>query len=182
MAAGSTIWAGKRFYQRHDVHMIDFYYWDISGLVRVWKTLIWASVSSLSRQPVTPKVAVPLVISPISATKCPLLMTCSTCVWLASKPTGGVLELGFDYGRANARDGYSTADDATKDGMMFTAEHTQSIFNGYNKFVVQYATDSMTAPDNGTATGRSNGASINNNGSMLRLLDHGAIDFNDTGA
>lgn len=28
---GSTIWAGKRFYQRHDVHMIDFYYWDISG-------------------------------------------------------------------------------------------------------------------------------------------------------
>ncbi|WP_176203892.1 carbohydrate porin, partial [Salmonella enterica] len=25
------IWAGKRFYQRHDVHMIDFYYWDISG-------------------------------------------------------------------------------------------------------------------------------------------------------
>jgi maltoporin len=25
---GSTIWAGKR-YQRHDVHMIDFYYWDI---------------------------------------------------------------------------------------------------------------------------------------------------------
>lgn len=27
----STIWAGKRFYQRHDVHMIDFYYWDISG-------------------------------------------------------------------------------------------------------------------------------------------------------
>ena len=28
---GSTLWAGKRFYQRHDVHMIDFYYWDISG-------------------------------------------------------------------------------------------------------------------------------------------------------
>ncbi|MDN6072142.1 MAG: carbohydrate porin, partial [Enterobacterales bacterium] len=30
-APGSTLWAGKRFYQRHDVHMIDFYYWDISG-------------------------------------------------------------------------------------------------------------------------------------------------------
>jgi len=28
---GANIWAGKRFYQRHDVHMIDFYYWDISG-------------------------------------------------------------------------------------------------------------------------------------------------------
>ena len=28
---GANLWAGKRFYQRHDVHMIDFYYWDISG-------------------------------------------------------------------------------------------------------------------------------------------------------
>ena len=27
----ATLWAGKRFYQRHDVHMNDFYYWDISG-------------------------------------------------------------------------------------------------------------------------------------------------------
>lgn len=44
---GSTIWAGKRFYQRHDVHMIDFYYWDISGLVPVLKTSIWASVNCL---------------------------------------------------------------------------------------------------------------------------------------
>ena len=25
------LWAGKRFYQRHDIHMNDFYYWDISG-------------------------------------------------------------------------------------------------------------------------------------------------------
>lgn len=38
---GSTIWAGKRFYQRHDVHMIDFYYWDISGLVRSGKHRCW---------------------------------------------------------------------------------------------------------------------------------------------
>jgi len=27
----ATIWAGKRFYQRQDVHMIDFFYWDVSG-------------------------------------------------------------------------------------------------------------------------------------------------------
>ena len=31
MAARLHHLAGKRFYQRHDVHMIDFYYWDISG-------------------------------------------------------------------------------------------------------------------------------------------------------
>lgn len=28
---GGSIWAGKRFYERNDVHMTDFYYWDTSG-------------------------------------------------------------------------------------------------------------------------------------------------------
>jgi maltoporin len=28
---GMTFWAGHRFYQRHDVHINDFYYWDMSG-------------------------------------------------------------------------------------------------------------------------------------------------------
>jgi len=27
----STVWMGRRFYQRHDTHMIDFYYWNNSG-------------------------------------------------------------------------------------------------------------------------------------------------------
>lgn len=27
----SNLWAGKKFYQRHDIHMADFYYWDLSG-------------------------------------------------------------------------------------------------------------------------------------------------------
>ena len=26
--AGSKVWAGKRFYRRHDVHITDFFYWD----------------------------------------------------------------------------------------------------------------------------------------------------------
>lgn len=28
---GASVWAGKRFYDRNDVHMTDFYYWDASG-------------------------------------------------------------------------------------------------------------------------------------------------------
>ena len=28
---GATLWAGKRYYQRHDVHINDYYYWDVSG-------------------------------------------------------------------------------------------------------------------------------------------------------
>ncbi len=28
---GVTVWAGKRFYMRNDVHINDWYYWDVSG-------------------------------------------------------------------------------------------------------------------------------------------------------
>lgn len=59
---GSTIWAGKRFYQRHDVHMIDFYYWIFLVLVPVWKTSMLASVNSLWQQPAPLK----LVVLPLS--------------------------------------------------------------------------------------------------------------------
>lgn len=62
---------------------------------------------------------------------------------------GGTLELGVDYGRANLRDNYRLVDGASKDGWLFTAEHTQSVLKGFNKFVVQYATDSMTSQGKG---------------------------------
>ncbi len=28
---GMTFWAGHRFYRRHDIHITDFFYWDMSG-------------------------------------------------------------------------------------------------------------------------------------------------------
>jgi maltoporin len=28
---GATVWVGKRYYHRNDVHIIDFFYWDVSG-------------------------------------------------------------------------------------------------------------------------------------------------------
>jgi len=37
---GASVWAGKRFYERNDVHITDFYYWDTSGYgigVQGWK-------------------------------------------------------------------------------------------------------------------------------------------------
>ncbi len=69
----------------------------------------------------------------------------------------------------------ASEDGASKDGWMWTGEHTQSIWGGFNKFVVQYATDAMTSWN----SGHSQGTSIDNNGSMIRVLDHGAMDFND---
>lgn len=76
---------------------------------------------------------------------------------------------------------------------MFTAEHTQSMLKGYNKFVVQYATDAMTTQGKGIPQGSFTGNNydkdaeigvvnnkINNNGSLVRILDHGAISLGDS--
>ncbi|XXN66094.1 maltoporin (plasmid) [Enterobacter ludwigii] len=175
---GSTIWAGKRFYQRHDVHMIDFYYWDISGPgagledvdLGFGKLSFAATRSSEAGGSYT-----------FSSDQIRDYATSTANdvfdVRLGGLETNpnGVLELGVDYGRANARDGYRLEDDASKDGWMFTAEHTQSMMKGYNKFVLQYATDALTSQGKGLPQG----TNINNSGSMYRVLDHGAITLAD---
>ncbi len=173
---GSTIWAGKRFYQRHDVHMIDFYYWDISGPgagledvdLGFGKLSFAATRYSEAGGSYT-----------FSSDRIRDFATSTANdvfdVRLAGLETNtdGVLELGVDYGRANARDDYRLEDGASKDGWMFTAEHTQSMLKGYNKFVLQYATDALTSQGKGVPQG----TSLNNNGDMYRILDHGAISM-----
>ena len=178
---GSTIWAGKRFYQRHDVHMIDFYYWDISGPgaglenidVGFGKLSLAATRSSESggsatfadRDALGNRVYDNIVPNDVFDVR---------LAQMEINP-GGTLELGVDYGHTNVPDNYYLQPDASKDGWMLTAEHTQSILKGYNKFVLQYATDAMTSNGKGVPQG----GSINNDGSMWRVLDHGAVSLAD---
>ncbi|HEB4874487.1 TPA: maltoporin [Kluyvera ascorbata F0526] len=196
---GSTIWAGKRFYQRHDVHMIDFYYWDISGPGAGIENidLGFGKLSLAATRSQEAGGSYTFSSQNIYDTSKDTANDVFD-VRLAGLQTNpdGVLELGVDYGRANTTDDYRLADGASKDGWMFTAEHTQSMLKGYNKFVVQYATDAMTTQGKGIPQG-SYGATysvtddatdttthyvdsnINNNGKMWRLLDHGAISVTD---
>nr|WP_114192452.1 maltoporin [Edaphovirga cremea] len=175
---GSTIWAGKRFYQRHDVHMIDFYYWDISGPGAGLENidLGFGKLSLAATRNTESGGSYGFIREPGDTGDKTANDVYDVRLGGLQLNPGGTLELGVDYGRANERDDFVLDDDASKDGVMLTAEHTQSIYSGYNKFVVQYATDSMTSYN----SGHSEGASVNNNGNMIRVLDHGAIDFNDT--
>lgn len=173
---GAVLWAGKRFYQRHDVHMNDFYYWDISGPgaglenidIGLGKLSIAATRNEeangmegyLNRQ--REKLAVIDDLFDLRLAE------------LQVNP-GGTLELGASYGRANVQDGFHLTQGASKTGWMLTAEHVQNIGDGKNTAVVQYATDALSSQGNG----RAEGASVSNNGSLLRLLDHGAVDIND---
>ena len=87
------------------------------------------------------------------------------------------MEFGFDYGNAHKKDNaHYTYDQATKNGYMFTVEHTQgNFFGGFNKFTVQYAKDSMTSRNNGHAQG----SLASNKGDMLRLINQGVVQASD---
>ncbi|MCG0457953.1 maltoporin [Enterobacter cloacae complex sp. ECC445] len=179
---GSTIWAGKRFYQRHDVHMIDFYYWDISGpgagienidlgfgklsLAATRSSEAGGSATFADRDALGNRIYDNLVPNDVFDVRLAQMQV----------NEGGTLEFGVDYGHTNIPDEYYLQPGASKDGWMFTAEHTQSMLKGFNKFVLQYATDSMTS----NGKGRPEGGSINNNGDMWRVLDHGAISLGDS--
>jgi len=174
---GSTIWAGKRFYQRHDVH-IDLGFGKLSlAVTRSTEAGGSSTFSSNNIYDYNKKTANDVFDVRLGQ--------------MEVNP-GGTLELGVDYGRANTRDGeYLNNATATKDGWMFTAEHVQSMLKGYNKFVVQYGTDALTSQGKGLSQGGgvgidtnsdfpNNAYNTNNNGSLLRILDHGAISLGDS--
>lgn len=175
---GADIWAGKRFYKRHDIHMIDFYYWDISGPgTGIDDIDLGFGKLSLAATRASETGGSYNFISNQQRKYADRTANDTYDVRLSNLEVnpGGVLELGLDYGRANPSDGYHLENDASKNGWMMTAEHTQSVLNGFNKFAVQYATDAMTSQGKGVAQG----SSINNGGKLWRFIDHGGISLGD---
>ncbi|EOI5820945.1 maltoporin [Cronobacter malonaticus] len=179
---GANIWAGKRFYQRHDVHMIDFYYWDISGPgagienidLGVGKLSLAATRST--EQGGSSAFGDRDATTGIRTYNNEVPNDVFDVRWAGIETNpNGALELGVDYGHTNIPDDYYLQPGASKDGWMFTAEHTQTIGTGFNKFVVQYATDSMISQGKGQARG----GAVDNDGSLIRILDHGSISMGD---
>ncbi|WP_251975744.1 maltoporin [Salinicola avicenniae] len=176
----ASLWAGKRFYKRHDIHMNDFYYWDVSG-PGVGISDIDVGTGALSfawtrsegnddGDGLFPDAGQQISDDTLDAR------------WsgIPVNP-GGSLELGLDYGRSSLPDWQQDYyDDQGVDydegdkGWMATLEHTQSDwFGGSNKFVVQYATDGIITRD-GNAVGRGTGT-LRQEGSMWRVIDQGQV-------
>ncbi|WP_295580519.1 maltoporin LamB [uncultured Lamprocystis sp.] len=181
----SNLWAGKRFYQRHDIHMADFYYWDLSGPgvgLEYWTlgpgdlSLAWVRntdgpwVNGQGTEFYNDDIVRPNVINNVLSTRYANLTT----------NKDGSLELGVEYGTAdltNDQDSVTARVLASgeierlepfeyNNGWLFTAEHTQgNWFGGFNKFIAQYATGSMAA------TGNNNTHSSSNAGADFYGLD-----------
>lgn len=134
----AVIWGGKRYYQRHDLHIIDTKYWNISG-----------SGAGVENYTVGPG-AVSLAWIRGDANDVDYRVDGDNDVninyidlrYAGWKPwSGSWTEFGIDYAMPNPTDkqknygGLYEADN----GVMLTGEISQDMFGGYNKLVLQYA-------------------------------------------
>lgn len=176
-APEATLWAGKRFYQRHDIHLTDFYYWDVSGAgagienINVGPgklSLAWTR-SDRDDAFVQPDVengeAVNGNIFDIRYAGIPL--------W-----DGTTLEVGADYYMANLTDDQDDAGYPDDDGVLLTAEMTSNVMGGFNKFVLQYGTEGYAHALRYTGAGNWYGLeNSGEDGKAFRIIDHGVVSF-----
>ncbi|MGC4001202.1 MAG: carbohydrate porin [Anaeromyxobacter sp.] len=156
----ATVWVGKRYYQRQDVHIIDFYYWDVSGFgggiedvdlgfgklsLAVFQNKDFAGEGSEPRRAVwRPDVRITGV--PVNP--------------------GGFLEAGVMLAYLSETSEVKT-EGAQKLSPWFTVQHVQTnLFGGFNKLAVQYAT--------GNANGMNPYPSTGNDSDVkrLRVIEH----------
>ncbi|WP_104202621.1 maltoporin [Billgrantia saliphila] len=172
---GATLWAGKRFYRRHDVHINDFFYWDSTGpgagiedidLGTGKLHLAWMRATSVD------DTEYPDADNRISNDTLDLR-------W-SDIPVNadGTLVVGYNYGRAQlseAQEAYYGDSEAER-GHMVTVQHQQNNwFGGTNKLALQYATDGII--NTGTGQGRMN-AGVSTDvpgGEMWRVINHGNV-------
>ncbi|MDK9775693.1 MULTISPECIES: maltoporin [unclassified Vibrio] len=185
-APEATLWAGKRFYQRHDVHLSDFYYWNISGA--------GAGIENVEAGPGKLSVAwVRNDRNDMGAT--PDEGNVSSVPWqtgdavnvntfdvrYAGLPVweNGSLEVGLDYAMVNETESASAAAKDAKDGVMFTAELTQGLDSGFNKTVFQYGTEGYSKIFAFYGDGSWYGAEAKDGASGYRLINWGVIGMGE---
>lgn len=163
---GATLWAGKRYYQRHDVHQLDLYYLNNSGY--------GGGVENIQAGPGKLSLA---FINHDNPDGDQFIQNNKFDVRYAFPVGSSTLTLVGIYGMADLTDQQEEAGFEDEDGYFFTAELASGIMGGFNKFVVQYGADSMGfgAFENG---GGGRIANSNVDGyleSSWRILDHGVI-------
>lgn len=135
----AVIWAGKRFYQRHDIHIIDTKYWNISGY-GVGIENIKLNTGAISAAVIRADNDLAEWDDTGNKTSYGDLNTYFLDLRYAgfSPWEGSWTEFGVDYAMVNPTDEQEDAAENFDNGLMLTAELSQSFALGYNKFVLQY--------------------------------------------
>ncbi|NNN44807.1 MULTISPECIES: maltoporin [unclassified Vibrio] len=187
-APEATLWAGKRYYQRHDIHISDFYYWNISGS--------GAGIEGIEAGPGRLSLAwvrndrndnfklgenksgdTPDVGNNGGAVNVNTLDAryAGIPVW-----ENGSLEVGMNYALVHDTDAASQAAKDAKNGVMLTAELTQGLASGFNKTVLQYGTEGYSKAFAFYGDGSWYGAEAKKGASGYRLINWGVVGLGDS--
>ncbi|GHY91168.1 maltoporin [Vibrio cholerae] len=164
----AVMWAGKRYYQRKDIHITDFYFLNTSGTGGGIENL------SVGNQ----KLSVALVQDGDNTNSSGYIFDARLAnigLW-----ENATLELAVAYNFATEKDGKTELAD---DGVMGTAILHQGLSNGFNQTVFQYGTAGYGAQvanfwGAGTYYGRGNADNNDENG--FRLLNWGVINLGES--
>lgn len=193
-APEATLWAGKRFYQRHDIHISDFYYWNISGpgagiegiqagpgkISFAWvrndrsAADVFGQYNQIGTDPTTG--------DPIYRKNEDLNVN-TLDLRYAGIPLwqDGSLEVGAMYALVNETDAQKDLkNDNMKDGVMLTAELTQGIFGGFNKTVLQYGTEGYSKTMAYYGDGSWYGAEAKDGADGYRIINWGVIPMGNS--
>lgn len=166
-----TIWAGDRYYQRHDVHIVDNYYWDVSG--------IGGGVEHINLGP--GKLSVALLQDTLAGD---LEDGQETTAVIADVRYAGIplwsdadLEVGIDY-----HAGVERADQELEadNSLMFTASLNQNLDSGFNKTIIQLGSAGYAKQM--TTFGQGNGLvrdSANDDAKGYRVINWGVMSLSD---
>lgn len=169
-----VIFAGKRYNQRHDIHITDMYYWNISGA--------GAGIENLAVGP--GKLTAMWVRSDRSDIEDTGNNGEALNVNIFDLRYGGLglwenasLEVGIDYAMTNESDDYKGK--SLKDGVMVTAELTQGLLGGFNKTAIQYGSEGYGKALAYGGDGSWYGAEAEDGATAYRILNHGVVSFGD---
>lgn len=159
LPAGSTLWVGKRYYDRNDVHIIDFFYWDASGP--------GAGLEGIN--PGVGKLSFAVFQNKFGDQK----QIWRPDVRWTTIPVGfGTLDLGLELYYTSDQKAVQTAN-RQKMSPWVTVQHQAPIFGGNNKLAFQYGTGAATALGNYPNEGRPSGDT------KWRVVEH--LMFQPTG-
>lgn len=174
-----VLWAGKRYYQRHDIHITDFYYWNTSGLGggiehikmgpgRLSLALLQDDGSQDSGVLGDDGKMKPESVTAYTAD----IRYAGVALW-----SGAELEVGLNYSYGHKRNDQTLVGD---DGVMATAIITQGFEGGFNKTVLQAGNGSYAEQlVKYGAGGGYDRSGKNNDATGFRIINWGVASFGD---
>jgi maltoporin len=141
-APESTVWIGKRYYQRRDVHILDLYYLNNSGygagIENVTAGPGKVSIAWLTGDRVPSKGKYDANGEITVQTEKYDLRYQDLDIWQDAK-----LNFAMIYGKADLTDVQDKAKEPDNDGIMYSSELIHKIGSAENTFVLQYGKDGL---------------------------------------